>query len=827
MNEESIFAAALEKGDPAERAAFLDTACAGDPALRRRVQELLESYQEASAFLEQPALEQQARTDSAGLTHTSPTEARLPDAGEAGEAVLDLLDPPRKEGALGRLGHYEVLQVVGRGGMGVVLKAFDEELHRVVAVKVMAPPFANNAMARRRFQREAQAAAAVRDEHVVDIHAVEEANGLPYLVMEYVHGISLQDRLDRGGPLEVKEILRIGMQTAAGLAAAHKQGLIHRDVKPANILLENGVQRVKLTDFGLARAVDDVRLTQSGVVAGTPPYMSPEQANGQPVDPRSDLFSLGSVLYALCTGRPPFRADSTPAVLRRVAEDLPRPIPEINPEIPPWLVRIVEGLHAKDPAHRFQSAAEVAELLGQHLAHLQQPAWVPPAPHPAATARPTGRSGPRRRWAVAAAGLVALFGGLGLSEATGVTHVGDLVTTVLRIRTAEGTLAVEVNDPQVKVTIDGDGEEIVITGAGPQEVRLRPGRYQVRASKDGVPVPLDHDLVSITRGGKQVVTVRREGLAQASPPIQLRATLRGEGIFSRIAFTPDGTLLASAQDDGRVVLWDVAAGRVNRALERHQPIVTAVAFSPDGKHLASAGGDWRRPRVNREVKLWDVASGKLLFTLPSSTGPLYSVAFSPDGKTLAAAGQKGTVQLWDLTTGQEQAPLKSPAGAAYALAYAPDGKTLAASNIDVVRLWDVATQRQTGLLAGHRDEIECLAFSPDGKTLATGSRDCTVKLWDLDTLKERLTLKGHPFWVRAVAFAPDGKVLATACHHQVAKLWDVASGNALFDVPQPGMPAGSAVTFSQDGKTLAVGGNGTIRLWDVTGLGTARVPAAH
>src|SRR5262249_21141076 len=154
----------------------------------------------------------------------------------------------------GRLGHYDVLEVVGRGGMGVVLRAFDEKLHRVAAIKVMAAQLATSATARRRFGREAQAQAAVSHDHVVAIHAVEEADGLPYLVMQYVAGASLQERLDRGGPLELHEILRIAMQTAAGLAAAHAQGLIHRDVKPANILLENGVERVKLTDFGLARA---------------------------------------------------------------------------------------------------------------------------------------------------------------------------------------------------------------------------------------------------------------------------------------------------------------------------------------------------------------------------------------------------------------------------------------------------------------------------------------------------------------------------------------------------------------------------------------------
>ncbi len=151
------------------------------------------------------------------------------------------------------------------------------------------------------------------------------------------------------------------MQTAAGLAAAHAQGLVHRDIKPANILLENGVERVKITDFGLARAADDASLTQTGVVAGTPQYMSPEQAEGKPLDHRTDLFSLGSVLYAMCTGRPPFRASGTMAVLKRVCEDTPPPIREINPEIPEWLVAIIDKLHAKEPADRFQSAAEVAD----------------------------------------------------------------------------------------------------------------------------------------------------------------------------------------------------------------------------------------------------------------------------------------------------------------------------------------------------------------------------------------------------------------------------------------------------------------------------------
>src|SRR5437899_3940512 len=214
-----------------------------------------------------------------------------PDAEPAVEvaAMPDILDPSDQPGSRGRINGYEVLEEIGRGGMGIVYKALDPALHRVVAIKVMAPELAVSGSSRKRFAREARAAAAVCHEHVVTIHAVEEFKGLPYLVMHYVAGQSVQDKLAAGGPLPVPEILRIGTQVAEGLAAAHKQGIVHRDVKPANILLENGVERVKLTDFSLARAIDDASVTQSGVITGTPQYMSPEQARSEPVDARSDL----------------------------------------------------------------------------------------------------------------------------------------------------------------------------------------------------------------------------------------------------------------------------------------------------------------------------------------------------------------------------------------------------------------------------------------------------------------------------------------------------------------------------------------------------------
>lgn len=287
-----------------------------------------------------------------------------------------VLSPAIHPEMLGRIGRYDVERLIGSGGMGVVFKAFDTELNRPVAVKLLAPYLASSGSARNRFAREARAAAAVVDDHVVPIYNVETDSEHPFLVMKFIAGGSLQQRIDREGPLDVCEVLRIGMHAAKGLAAAHAQGLIHRDVKPSNILLDEGVDRALLTDFGLARATDDASLTRSGFQPGTPHYMSPEQVCGEAIDARSDLFGLGCVIYAMCTGHPPFRSETSYAVLRRITDDTPRSIREVNPSIPEWLDRIVMKLLAKSPDDRFASPTEVYILLEGCLAHVQRPTTV-------------------------------------------------------------------------------------------------------------------------------------------------------------------------------------------------------------------------------------------------------------------------------------------------------------------------------------------------------------------------------------------------------------------------------------------------------------------
>ena len=335
-----------------------------------------------------------------------------------------LLDPPKHPEMMGRIGKYDVEREVGRGGMGIVLKAHDTELNRPLAIKILAPHLASHGTARKRFAQEARAVAGVIHPNVIAIYDVSNEGKTPYIVMPFVAGPSLQKLIDQLGPLSEIEIVRVALQIAAGLTPAHAQGLVHRDVKPANILVEQGVNRVIITDFGLARAEDDASLTRTGWLTGTPNYMSPEQTRGERLDHRSDLFSLGSLIYFLATGRLPFRSESPLGVLTRIQKDAPTPVRQVNPTISKTLAAVIDKLLKKDPGKRFQSAAELHDLLERHLAFLHQPDISKPPK--VTTVTPNSRS---RKWAIAVASLailaLALFGASGLGLFSGGTLDGE------------------------------------------------------------------------------------------------------------------------------------------------------------------------------------------------------------------------------------------------------------------------------------------------------------------------------------------------------------------------------------------------------------------
>ncbi len=804
--------------------------------------------------------------------------------GADGETIsLAFLAPPREAGHLGRLGHYEVLEVVGSGGFGIVLKAFDETLHRVVAIKVMAPQLAAVASARKRFSREARSAAAITHEHVVAIHAVEEANDPPYLVMQYVAGTSLQERLDRTGPMQVKEILRIGMQAAQGLAAAHAQGVIHRDIKPANILLENGVERVKLTDFGLARMADDASVSQSGVIAGTPLYMAPEQARGEELDARADLFSLGSVLYAMCTGHPPFRAGSPLAVLRRVCEETPRPVREVNPDVPEWLAEVVAKLHEKDPDRRFQSAAEVADLLGRHLAHLQQPTLVA-APGRLRPGRPSGRN-----VALGIAGVflgfVAVGAGVALAKATmvdsplavvgsavlgvGVMGVAFLVMWLLisawvaLTKRTRGAVAAKrppaakagaALAPHAAPRRRGAGVWVVLVvgcfvllagGVVLTAVLVMLGWVYLRAGPSGP-------------SGPEVTMTEETAMPMTRAQPQLRATLNVNASGVRaVAFSSDGKRLVAVSGDakdrpGGVELWDarpLTQGGMGTA-RKFPPLkgphgVRCAAFSPDSSLLATGECD-------NSVRLRDPETGAERFVLKGQEGPanapgaakpagadalghgapVTAVAFTPDGQSLVTASLDGTVKVWDLSKRRVLRTFRGHEDGVTGAAVSHDGKVLASGGLDrTIRLGDVSSGRfrwsfgplgggRRASAPGHLAAVESVAFSPIGLTLASGCRDGTVGLWDAATGQRLAMLRGHSNPVCAVAFAPDGRTLASGAARGEVRLWDVA-GRQEVAALRPNLQGDACcVAFSRDGQTLAAAGWGDrVFLWDLRPLG--------
>lgn len=766
------------------------------------------------------------------------------------------LDPSGRDLPVGTkiryFGDYELIEVIARGGMGVVYRARQVSLDRVVALKlILAGQFASDEEVER-FRREAQAAASLQHANIVAIHEVGEHDGQQYLSMAYVDGQSLAEII-RERPLPAVRAARYVRTVARAVEYAHRQGTLHRDLKPANILID-GDDQPRITDFGLARRVDaGSDLTKSGQILGSPSYMPPEQASGKSgaVGPCSDVYSLGAILYDLVTGRPPFKAATTTDTLLHVVQSEPVSPRTLNPKVPRDLETICLKCLEKEPQRRYRSAGELSEELGRFLAG--EPIQ----------ARPVSLPGRIWRWCrrnptvstLAAGLLVAVLTGLiGISltarneyrqrrkaeqaadqnrrllyvadmnvaqqawDAGNIKHAVDLLERY-RPKPGEGakdlrgfqwhylwrrcqrvpnTTILPHGDHVWGIAFSPDGKTLA-TAACENPVRLWDVETGVPSKTLGKPgyhvsVAISSDGRTLAAGTSidRTLTVfdLATGEVQSTVPI-------ANAIFA-LEFSPtNGSILALA-DGFEVRLWDVAKGKLLQSHHRHSSLfVWDVTFSPDGKWVASAN--------NRELILWNVETGQT-HVLKNDLACGYSVAFSPDGKTLVAGGFGGKIWRWDVDRLQPMEPLQGQVrGGIWSLAFSSDGRLAASFSNGTVSLWDVNTGTEYEVLKGHQGGVLALAFSPDNRFVASGSLDGDVRLWDVTVRAPPDVLRGHALDVSAVAFVPDGSALVSSSFDGTVRAWDVQTGEEL-GILATHHDRIMTVAVSPDGSVLASGG---------------------
>jgi WD40 repeat protein len=745
-----------------------------------------------------PESKPSAAPAAAGDTMPQETHATPSSAGPRGAAdPVALLRPPESAGELGRLGGFRVVGLLGKGGMGAVFAAEDPLLNRPVALKVMRPELLTQPDARERFLREARAAAAIEHDNIVPVWQVGDDNGSLFLTMPLLKGESLQARLSPAKALSVGAALQVAREVAAGLAAAHAAGLIHRDVKPGNLWLDagdgpHGFRKVRVLDFGLARlGSDDAHLTGNAIV-GTPAYMAPEQARGKPVDARTDLFSLGGVLYRCLTGRQPFLGSNAYEVLAALIADEPPPVRELNPDVPEPLAALVHQLLAKSADARPRSAEEV-------LARLRATAQEPTAPRvvyvPVQTASvpeanpfadidvpdteqmaddsaefegPPAEAPRRpRRWGVAVAALL-----------------------VAALAVVAGVIVVKVKGP--------DGKET--------EVRVPEGSKVDVDAKGNVTVSLPRGL--------PVAPMPRE----ADPP-ELEFRLKaGESVVLSLAIMPGGERIVAGYEDGHLRVWNLAT----RQMEREYLIgeaVAALSLHPDGKSVAVGTSDTQRHEWGR-LSLWDLDTGNLIrryTAFPIALPVLYSIGFADGGKQIVAPVPRlGLLLSWDTETGVYRFAGEFEPGAYAFLCVHPRGDAVfVGSDGHSPRLVALASG-ETVWQAFHAMGMTIPGTSADGQRVAFSSWGGMIAVCSRDRPQPTAVFHGPSDGYWHIAVSPDGRLLAAA--RTEVCVWSMSGGQTPVRVWRDRVgERAHRVAFTADSERLvSASDNGTICVYRVS-----------
>lgn len=746
-------------------------------------------------------------------------------------AIDEPTEPPIEEPALPA--RYQILGKVAQGGLGKILKAFDPRLNRSVALK---EPLSNADEDRARFLREAHITARLQHPSIIPVYELGAwPSGKPFYSMKMVSGRPLQEIISEKKTLAARlTLLPQIIAVADAVAYAHSERIVHRDLNPSNILIGPFGEAVVI-DWGLGldlsemergperrlfalstiskkpALVDAARkrnlrasVTEDGAVMGTAQYMSPEQARGERVDERADVYAIGAILYHLLAGIPAYPGSDSLRIVERVRRRAPVALEKRQPAVPKDLLAIVKKAMKRDIAKRYRNAIELAE----DLKRFQTGQLV--------SAHYYTNAALVRRW-IQKHKLPVIVTAFSIVALAAVALIG-LSRVLLERNIAQHEKAVADNR---SVELEEQKELL-------QKSRNDLFLYQVESALDRDPTAAVGLLKNYPEAARQMKNGSKVAFKAVSEGVA-RHVFAAELAF---AFSPDGAFLASGKRNGELSVWNLDTGK--RALVLSHPGVgETVKFSPDGRSLVSYGPT--------ETKFWltDLVTGKTR-TFEGHQASVYDVDFSPDGRWIVSASADHTVRLWERDTGFSQvrighqglvyrvrfAPtgeyfvsaawdgtvrtwstsnrssqvLKAE-GAILALAISRQGKRIATTGTDgVLRVWDLPSGHLT-LLRGQPRPVSSVAFSADGNLVATGGHDSTVRLWSLPTRQTRV-LHGHSGRVSSVAFSPDGRFLLSAGQDQVVRLWDVSSGNRVFSF-RGHQTEIERVAFSPDGKMFA------------------------
>ncbi len=674
-------------------------------------------------------------------------------------------------------GAYEIIEELGRGGMGVVYRARHVSNDRIVALKMLPPGSAGKAEFIKRFWTEATAAASLSHPNIVAIHDIGEEEGLPYFAMEYVTGHNLAD-LVHDKPLPAVRAARYVRVLAEAIHYAHEHGILHRDLKPSNVIIDPADQP-HITDFGIAKRLSDqTEITLTGQMLGSPAYLPPEQASSQPGEfsPASDVYSLGAILYHLLTGRPCFLAETLEATLMQVLGAEPVPPRLLNPNIPRPLDIICLKCLEKDPKRRYVSARDLALELGRFLRGER------------IETRPVSATEKFYRWCRANP-LASSFG---------------FAVVFLLLALAIGSLmvALRVSGARAREIHERERMERALS-------TLERQRAQEQFVSDDASAGVAYLAGALRRNPNHAAVARRLMSALSLRRFAVPATIPmvHTGKVNFVEVSADGRFIATASADNTARVWDARTGKGLTAPLRHDGPVLSAMFTRDSSRVVTASED-------KSARVWETITGRLLVPRLEHAAEVMTAEFSPDARWIVTASWDKTARIWEAQTGQPAGQALRHEDLVWMAHFSPDGETvITASEDKTARVWDWKTGQLRFAPLAHSGYVRSARFSPDGRWIATASYDGTARIWDAHTGKPRGDPLRHKGPVVAALFSADSRKLLTLSIDRTARLWEVPEGRELArEIGLAALPV--AGQFSPDGESVLIGcDNGMLRLW--------------